>query len=154
MTTPTPATIPGAGLPLSEALRRQELAADAPVPEPATRAKLRAALEDPDQVVILRPDGTFEGTRELTAAEKYEWPALLHADAGTAGIPEDDAPGTPEPGPTHAPVGLNRYQDIRDRALGHAIRFYEQDPQTEVDDQEVIATADRFADWIRRGYHL
>lgn len=99
----------------------------------------------------------------LTAAERLrrQETAQNAVDAlrGARPIETTDADPTAaaddqDPAPVRAPIGLNRYQDIRDRALGHAIRFYEQDDQADIDDHELIATADRFADWIRRGYHL
>ena len=168
-TIPSPAALPGAGLSRAELLRRQEAAQDAAdallAGAPAVPPELLAPPGDLERltadqgvrpVVPIGDLGPPAGT--FTDAESEAFQAAIrdrHAEPSATPTPDASATGDdPEPGPTHAPVGLNRYQDIRDRALGHAIRFYEQDDQADVDDQEVIATADRFADWIRRGYHL
>lgn len=167
-TVPSPAQMPRAGLSLPERLRRQEAAHDAadallagaPAVDPSLLAPLgeleRLAAEQgvhPIEFVdeLGPPAGTF------TEAESQAFLAAIQdcRGAGPAAVNADrPVPADDERPSGRAATGLNRYQEIRDRALTHALRRYELDDQAAMDDENVIRTADRFADWIRRGYHL
>lgn len=167
-TIPSPADIPRAGLSRAELLRRQEAAHDAAhtllAGAPAMPPELSAPPGELERLATEQGVRTVESTDELgppagffTEAESEAFHAAIRdcrGEPSTMTTPDLAAPDDPEPSPTHAPVGLNRYQEIRDRALTHALRRYELDDQAAMDDEKVIATADRFADWIRRGYHL
>lgn len=143
--TPTPADMPHAGLTRAEAMRRHRFSdglitavveqhdrAEQPRPLAPPDALERLATEqgigpvtDPDELAA-PPDA------RLTDIEYETWRAAMR-DPGTF------------------PTELTRFQEIRHRALGHAIRFYQQDPDADLDDEDVLETARRFAKWIRRG---
>lgn len=167
-TIPSPADMPRAGLSRAELLRRQEAAQDA--------ADALLAGVTPVPPALLAPPGDLErlaaeqGVGPVESIDELRMPAGTFTEAESEAFLDairDCRGATPGPADTDRPIpadderpsgralmDLNRYQEIRDRALAHALRFYEQDDQADVDDEEVIATADKFADWIRRGYHL